>query len=232
MPSAHEGSWDLLPPRISEILIAEYRDDLLAGSSHRIGPGETVPVSYVRLAMRALFVDALYRLVPEATHDLAGDEAHEIVADGYRAFAASLMSPHDRRPLAAADRRQDRFIDAWQHRYRLLDAWLHTAAALTMRRAYNLHRDGQTFDGPLIPPGATALADLRDDPVSRLPATPARLDELISFNPRTETVDDARKRLMPELEAGLHEYLTAIADADRALNDAQETPSSPPPPGN
>lgn len=224
MPRAHEESWDL-PPRYSETLVSEYRDDLLSTPSHRIGPGETVPVSYVRLATRALFADALYRLVPETTHDLADDEAHEIVTQGYMALGTFLMSPHDRRPLDEADRREDRFIDAWRHRYGLLDTWLQVAATMTMRRACDLHRDGQTFDGPLILPGAAALADLRDDSGFRLPAAPARLDELISFNPRTETVDAAAKRLMPDLESRLREHLAALADADRALNGAHDPKS-------
>lgn len=220
MPVADEGSWDLLP-RISEILVAEYRDDLLSAPSYRIGPGETVPEAYVRLIASALFVDALYRLVPETTRDLAGDEAREIVAQVSGAFGTYLMPPHDRQPLDEAERRQDRYIDAWQHRYQLRDAWLHTAAELTMRRAYDLHHHGKAGDGPLVLPGAAAIANLGDDPVHLLSDNPARLDGLISFNPRTETVDAAMKRLMPDLECRLREHLTAIAADDRARNDAR-----------
>lgn len=216
MPSVPDGAWDL-PPRVSGTLISDHLGDLLSAPSHRIGPGETVPESYVRVTMRALFADALYRLAPRTTHDLAGDEAHEIVADGYRALGTYLMSPHDRQPLDEAERREDRFIDAWQRRYGLPDAWLHVAAVMTMQHAFDLHRQDQVYDAPLILPGATAVADLRDDSVSRLANIPARLDELITFNPRAETVDDAMRRLTPHLR----EHLTAIADADRALNDAR-----------
>lgn len=223
MPSVPDGAaWDL-PPRISETLVSEHRDDLLSAPSHRIGPGETVPEAYVRLTMRALFVDALHRLAPQTTHDLASDDAHEIVAQGTRALCTYLMPPYDRQPLDEADRLRDRYIYAWQHRYGLLDAWLHVAAMMTMQRAYDISRQGRSFDAPLILGGATALADLRDDSVSRLPDIPARLDECMqTFDPRIETVDDAVKRLMPDLESRLREHLTAIADHDRTLNGAQD----------
>lgn len=222
MPSVHDGAWDL-PPRIAESLVSDHLGDLLSGPSHRIGPGETVPEAYVRATMRAMFLDALHRLAPQTTYDLAGDEAHEIVAQVSGALGRYLVPPHDRQPLDEADRRRDRYIIAWQHRHRLLDAWLHVAAMMTMQRAYDLHRHGKTFDAPLILGGATALADLRDDPVFRLPDIPARLDECIqTFDHRIETVDDAVKRLMPDLESRLREHLTAIADHDRTLNGAQD----------
>lgn len=218
MPSVPDGAaWDL-PPRASEALIADHLGDLLSVRSLRIGPGETVPEAYVQVTMRAMFLDALHRLAPQTTQDLAGDEAHEIVAQDYRALGTYLMPPHDRQPLDEAERREDRFIDAWQHQYGLPDAWLHVAAMMTMQRARDLHRHGKTFDAPLVLPGVTALADLDGIPDHRPTEIPARLNNLIiTFNPRTETVDDAVKRLMPHLR----DHLTAIADDDRTLNDAR-----------
>lgn len=222
MTSVPDGEWDL-PPRVSADLIQECLDDLRSGTSLRIGTGQTVPASYSQTVMRALFADALYRLAPQTTHDLVCDEAYEVIIDEYRALGEWFKAPHDRRPLDEAESRKDRYIDAWQRRHRLPDAWLHDAAEMTMHRAFDLYRShGKTYDAPLVLPGATALGDLHDIPAHRPSDIPAHLHRLINtFNPRIETADDAVRRMLSVLEPQLLVQLMSIADDDRTLNGAQ-----------
>lgn len=220
MSNFTDGSWDL-PPRIATDIISEHLDDLLSGTSYRIGTGQTVPAPYVQVVTRALFVEALHRLTPQTMHELACNTAYEIVENGYKALGEWSTYPDDGRAYREVESRQDRYVDDWQRRHGLPDAWLHTAATMTMQRAYELDCHGQTYDGSLILPDATAFATLHDIPAHPLTDIPAHLDgDISTFNPRTETVDDAVKRLLPVLESQLRQRLNAVAKDDRTLNDA------------
>lgn len=141
------------------------------------------------------------------------------------------------------------YVRDWQRRHHLNDDWLHWAAMDTIHKTFvfTYRAEDEDFskrfpDGvPLFLSDVDGMATLHDGKESRTRVEPApvRLDhlkcshdegsdsvqeddgEIGTFDPRTETIDAAVKRLMPELELRLRRRLVNIAAEDRDLNAAQ-----------
>lgn len=248
--------------------------------AYRIGTGETVPPSHVRMRARMMFLEALYRLKPETTWELITHHACELMG-AYHADMAEwgrhILTLHeqgkdreipaleDSPPGLAAFMPLHEHISAWQARHRLKDApddrWISRAAHFTLTAAYRYREAaGELYDGQLVVRDAfratvhagkrtpdRVAADARDlasrrvfryTPAHELKDVPVYLDdlkhppyevdgheleddgELGSYDPRTEKVDAAVKRLMPDLEARLRRALEGIEKDDRELNGA------------
>lgn len=132
----------------------------------RIGEGATVPRTYVQSQGRIAFFNALYRLKPKSTHDLAGNEAMRLMDRSnnatvaaeklfnwddlenidFEAYANMPRTPEEETAGAAVDT----FIRWWQAEYNLQDEWVQNYVSATMGAAYAAWRSGQNvYDAPL-----------------------------------------------------------------------------------
>lgn len=238
------------------------------GGSLRIGTGETVPASYLTMRARMLFLQALYRLVPDSTTTLLTEEAYglmdacAVAMSEWRAYAREhgidgSLASEKAETFPAVEEDVGAVVDhilEWQQRYRLphdwryepRDHWIFSAANFTMTAAKRL-RDltGDRYDGPLavrdvirvsVHDGRTRslyemgsggyevtldINNLRgwtsDPEGSYIDSFP---DPFGTFDPRTETVNAAEKRLMEALRPRLRQALETIVADDREGNAA------------
>jgi len=147
--------------RLAERIVRARRE---LADPPRIGEGATVSWNYAQSRGRLAFFNALYRCVPETTHDLASAEARKIEQQRHDAFDAALdrldalgtlhTTPDDeilKDPgCVAADAARDAFIRSWQATYNLNDEWIWDYAAATMTDAWQVWTvGGVIYDAPL-----------------------------------------------------------------------------------
>lgn len=136
------------------------------------------------------------------------------------------------------------YVQEWQQQYKLTDGWLAEAAYITLQTAVVEKSGGHTYSGPLILPLSNLLAnphhgiaprqsltswELEDLQNHHLFGVPIYLNELYlldilegidgfvgTFDPRTEKVAAAKKRLLAELKPRIHKLVDTIASLDRS----------------
>ncbi len=217
--------------------------------SLRIGSGATAPERFVQEQARALFAKALYRLVPQTTDRLLTDEALALPGHPLRTDLSDAESTQIVGRLTAhavAWQQRHHLEDAWIVPGLLYSVVFASAtqaighpwsgplllANLAVDAHYGLKTAPQTVS-------TNAFMAVRPIPEHELEMRPVYLDMLKrpdiehahgvveddgdfgAFDPRTESVDAAAKRLMPELETRLRRALESIAEDDRTLNGAQ-----------
>lgn len=150
--------------------------------------------------------------------------------------------------LECAEQLRDAYIQRWQRRFQLTDVWLAEAALVTLTIAQKEKEAGRCYDGPLLLPYETLTASVHDGKLT--PSSPmednggknetqrplrfpvhldalglldimAESDGLIgTFDPRTETIDEAVTWLMPALELRLRALLKVLSLEDKIKNGA------------
>lgn len=198
--------------------------------------GTTVARSVAQMKARRLFLHALWRVAPHTTEALLSGAPPTTISDflerqeiadveNDRAGFESVRLPDIMLDAARRiEHAKGEHVSRWQDRFNLPDAWIARSARLTLEAANERYRRGETYDGPLVLDSSEVDASTHsdDDGEPILAALLADGDDLGSFDPRRETVNDATDRLLPELETRLRRVLQSIADDDETLNDAMK----------
>lgn len=279
----HRGSdigWDQLA-LFYEAHSLYYGDDVPL----RVGIGETASPKYVQMRARVLFLQTLYRLVPDSTAILLTDEAYRyfdewtVAMSEWSSHVLMLHTsgtlteengPYNDPSVQAAGEALADHISEWRRQF-FLDVrltgsppadWIHDSAFFTLVAARRyVESTGEPYDGPLVPreafgssvhegkrtrrelpakaSGSTFIDERRFAPPHKVIDVPVSLKDLRYppyedqegnrveddgklgiFDPRTETIDETVKRLLPELETRLRARLTDIAKEDLTRNGA------------
>lgn len=194
---------------------------------------DLVPATTARLASPdALEVERTYQTAhDEALHATASEPALEnlpysldVLCDFSTSFAAALDAKWE-------------VVEAWQRDFRLSDEWLAKLAWDTMRTAREMQEVGLEHRGPLGTgyPLSWTYPDYKDDAsaASRevvfegsLPVFPIFVEDLKfspdeagfdMYDPRSEDVDDATKRLLNALQPRVRRALEAVAAEEREI---------------
>lgn len=244
---------------------------------------ETASPRFVQRQARVVFLATLYRLVPHLTDDLLTSELDALAhaasiarrkwIDGsgidWAHFEADEINASKHGPLwrslEDANQAVSGYIDAWQARHNLSDAWFGSAAYWTAAFADGLGRHGLARPQhlPLVLPDPDRYIDVHDGkerpystvddselaetgrpvfrwtPPSMAIHVPVYLDDLKyppvtdgdgyereddgefgTFDPRTLTVEEALKELLPALESRLRRALETIKAEDEQQNGA------------
>jgi len=214
-----------------------------------LGKGATVAQSYAQEKARLVFLHALWTRVPTSTADLLADAplttlvpttisdvlegAPPTTLVGFIEWqrtvpAANPLTPSDPgparpdHPLLETQRQINlalrEHISRWQARHYLLDAWFARAARFTLEMTNGGSDD--PYNGPLLLDLADSFADIADGRAGPALVVLSEDDAVLgTFDPRTETVNSAAKRMLPEIERRLRSILQTIMNEDRELND-------------
>jgi len=210
---------------------------MVKAASHRVpdrhlGKGATVAQSYAQGKARLLFLHALWTRVPTSTAELlTGAPPTTLVGFVERPRTMPAVNPPTpsdsgpaplNHPFLETQRQVNlalrKHIWRWQTRHHLLDAWIARAARFTLEMTNGGSDD--PYNGPLLLDLADSFADIADGRAGPAPVVLSEDDAVLgTFDPRTETVNSAAKRMLPEIERWLRSNLQTIMNQDRELNN-------------